>query len=109
MRSFLSMAYVAFLVAVRLSIVNTIAITLIMTFTIGWNYGAVYNGLDLDAFPNGLAGVLCVIFASWGSDGFMMRLFKQQRLDVADHFIFSVTRYGSVRFYVKEGRDFNDC
>ena len=41
----------------------------------------------------------------------MVRLFKQQRLDVADYFIFSVTRY-SVRFYVKEGRDFksfNDC
>ena len=37
-----------------------------MAFTIGWNYGAVYNGLDLDAFPNGLAAVLCVIYLRAG-------------------------------------------
>ena len=66
MRNFL-LAYVTFMVAVRVSTANTI--TLIMAFiTIGLNYGALYHcyGLDLDAFPNGLAAVLCVIYLRAG-------------------------------------------
>jgi hypothetical protein len=76
MRNFL-LAYVTFMVAT--STVNTV--TLIIAFTIGhsiFNYGSLVtdNGVNLVAFPNGLAGALCVTFASWGADGFMVSLLK---------------------------------
>ena len=55
------------MVAVRASTANTI--TLIMAFiTIGLNYGALYHcyGLDLDAFPNGLAALyICELGFGW--------------------------------------------
>ena len=78
MRNFL-LAYVAFMVVV--STVNTV--TLIIAFIIGHNifdYGG--QAAELVLFPNGLAGALCITFASWGADGFMVSLFKSQRLDV---------------------------
>ncbi|KAF8815158.1 hypothetical protein BYT27DRAFT_7156093 [Phlegmacium glaucopus] len=73
MRNFL-LAYVAFMVTT--STVNTV--TLIIAFTIGRTilqisspYGG--NGIEnLSAFPNGFAGAVCVTFASWGADGFML-------------------------------------
>ena len=76
MRNFL-LAYVTFMVAA--STVNTV--TLIIALTFGYN---IFNfaglpaeyGFDLDTFPNGFAGALCVAFASWGADGFMVSLFK---------------------------------
>ena len=77
MRNFL-LAYVSFMVAA--STVNTV--TLIIAFAVGqsiFNYGSgntTDNGLDLVTFPNGLAGALCLTFASWGADGFMVSLFK---------------------------------
>ena len=75
MRNFI-LAYVIFMVAV--STVNTV--TLIIAFVIGrsiLNYGGEVGDLfDLITFPNGLAGALCVTLASWGADGFMVRLFK---------------------------------
>ena len=76
MRNFL-LAYVTFMVAV--STINTV--TLIIAFTIGhsiFNYGslAADDEFDLALFPNGLAGALCIAFASWGADGFMVSLFK---------------------------------
>ena len=76
MRNFL-LAYVTFMVAV--STVNTV--TLIIAFAIGRSIlnvssTAVDNELDFVTFPNGLAGALCVTFASLGADGFMVRLFK---------------------------------
>jgi len=71
MRNFL-LAYVTFMVTA--STVDTI--TLIVAFTIDrgiFNNGSLAdNGLDLVTFPNGLAGSLCVTFASWGADGFML-------------------------------------
>ena len=75
MRNFI-LAYVIFMVTV--STVNTV--TLIIAFVIGrsiLNYGGEVGDLfDLITFPNGLAGALCVTLASWGADGFMVRLFK---------------------------------
>ena len=98
MRNFL-LAYVTFMVAT--STINTI--TLIIAFTFGhsiFNYGRLAgvmdDGFDIFAFPNGLAGSLCVTFASWGADGFMVSLLKWQRSDVAVQFIFSAS-YGGVR------------
>ena len=75
-RNFL-LAYITIMVAV--STLNTI--TLIIAWTIGhsiFNYGklAAYNGFDLVLFPNGLVGALCMTFASWGADGFMVSSFK---------------------------------
>jgi hypothetical protein len=73
MRNFL-LAYVTFMVAT--STINTV--TLIIAFTIGhsiFGYG-IDNGFDLFTFPNGLVGSLCVTFASWGADGFMVSLLK---------------------------------
>ena len=85
MRNFL-LAYVTFMVTA--STVNTV--TLIVAFTINhgiFNNGSLAdNGLDFITFPNGLAGALCVTFASWGADGFMVSLLKQ-RQDVSDHFL----------------------
>ena len=85
MRNFL-LGYVTFMVTA--STVNTI--TLIFAFTIGHrifnDVNLAYNVLDLVTFPNGLAGSLCVTFASWGADGFMVSLLKQ-RLYVSDHFL----------------------
>ena len=73
MRNFI-LAYVIFMVTV--STVNTV--TLIIAFVIGrsiLNYGGEVGDLfDLITFPNGLAGALCVTLASWGADGFMVRL-----------------------------------
>ena len=75
MRNFL-LAYVTFMVAA--STVNTV--TLIIALTLGHkilNYDPrLDDGFDLDTFPNGLTGPLCVAFASWGADGFMVSLFK---------------------------------
>ena len=75
MRNFL-LVYVTFMVAV--STVNTV--TLIFAFAIGRNifiHSRVYDPeLNPSTFPNGLAGGLCAVFASWGADGFMVRLFK---------------------------------
>jgi hypothetical protein len=107
MRNFL-LAYVTFMVAT--STINTV--TLIIAFTIGhiiFNYGSQVtdNGFNLDAFPNGLVGSLCVTFASWGADGFMVSLLKWQRPDVAVHFTVSAS-CGGVRCYMKEFRDLGD-
>ena len=86
MRNFL-LVYVTFMVAV--STVNTV--TLIIAFAIGRKIFKMHtgpsaednaSGLDPDTFPNGLAGALCAIFASWGADGFMVRSLKSSRLDV---------------------------
>ena len=78
MRNFLS-AYVTFMVAA--STVNTV--TLIITLTLRYNifnYATIGlppgDGFDLDTFPNGFAGALCVAFTSFGADGFMVSLFK---------------------------------
>ena len=73
MRNFL-LAYVTFMVTAS----TVYTITLIIAFTIG--HSILNNGLialasdgpDLISFPNGLAGVLCLTFASWGADGFMV-------------------------------------
>ena len=75
MRNFL-LAYVTFMVAI--STINTV--TLIIAFTIGhsiFNYGnpITDNVFDFLTFPNGLVGSLCVTFASWGADGFMVSFF----------------------------------
>jgi hypothetical protein len=79
LRNFL-LAYVVFMVAI--STVNTV--TLIIAFTIGRNIlpfgksGTLEgNMIDLLTFPNGMAGALCVTFASWGADGFMVSLLIQ--------------------------------
>jgi magnesium-transporting ATPase (P-type) len=79
LRNFL-LAYVVFMVAI--STVNTV--TLIIAFTIGRNilpFGKpgtlAGNMIDLLTFPNGMAGALCVTFASWGADGFMVSLLIQ--------------------------------
>ena len=110
MRNFL-LLYVIFMVA--LSTVNTV--TLIIAFTIGrtiLNYGGqVADLFDLITFPNGLAGALCVTFASWGADGFMVRLSQvTKRLECRRPFnLFFSVRYGGVWCYVKEGHDFSDC
>ena len=72
MRNFL-LTYVTLMVAV--STFSTV--TLIVAFTIGHNifdYGG--QAGDLVLFPNGLAGALCITFASWGADGFMVSLFQ---------------------------------
>ena len=76
MRNFL-LAYITFTVAA--STVNTV--TLIIALILGhniFNYAGLpaEDGFDLGTFPNGLAGALCVAFASWGADGFMVSLFK---------------------------------
>ena len=75
MRNFL-LVYVTFMVAV--STVNTV--TLIYAFAIGRNIfihpGASRYELNPSTFPNGSAGALCTVFASWCADGFMVRLFK---------------------------------
>lgn len=75
MRNFL-LAYVTFMVTVS----TVYTVTLIIAFIIGrciLNTSSVAdNRLNLVSFPNGLAGVLCVTFASWGADGFMVRLFE---------------------------------
>ena len=85
MRNFL-LAYVTFMVTAS----TVDMITLIVAFTIGhgiFNNGSqAVNGLDLVTFPNGLAGALCVTFASWGADGFMVSILKQ-RLDCCRPFI----------------------
>ena len=72
LRNFL-LAYVIFMVAI--STVNTV--TLIIAFTIGRNIlpfgnSGTGNTINLLTFPNGMAGALCVTFASWGADGFMV-------------------------------------
>ena len=79
MRNFL-LAYVTFMVAT--STINTV--TLIIAFTIGhsifdYRYGSlvtVPEGFVIFEFPNGLVGSLCITFASWGADGFMVSLLK---------------------------------
>ena len=73
MRSFL-LVYVTFMVAV--STINMV--TLIIAFAVGHNILAASKNLDFDpeVFPNGYAGILCGIFASWGADLFMVRLFR---------------------------------
>ena len=74
MRNFL-LAYVTFMVAV--STVNTV--TSIIAFTIGhsiFSLTALAADISFLSFPNGLAGALCMTFASWGADGFMVSLFK---------------------------------
>ena len=101
MRNFL-LVYVTFMVAVS----TVYIVTLIIAFAIGRNIFKLYSGiedatvneLDPETFPNGLAGALCVMFASWGADGFMVRLYSSRRLDVADHFVFSARCCG-VRWY----------
>ena len=75
LRNFL-LAYVVVMIAT--STVNTV--TLIIAFTIGRNilpFGNSGTGdeIDLLAFPNGMAGALCVTFASWGADGFMVSFY----------------------------------
>ena len=98
---------------VAVSTVNTV--TLIFAFAIGrnifldfdgdrdwpWKYSPWVYELNPSTFPNGLAGALCTVLASWGADGFMVRLFKLKRMDVADHFIFSA-RYFGVRWCGQE-------
>ena len=72
MHNFL-LAYVTFMVAV--STINTV--TLIIAFAIGHNILTTKKHLEFDpsVFPNGLAGELCSVFASWSADAFMVRLF----------------------------------
>ncbi|KAF8815152.1 hypothetical protein BYT27DRAFT_6819373 [Phlegmacium glaucopus] len=69
MRNFL-LAYVAFMVAT--STVNTV--TLIIVFTLGRTiFSHAGNEIeDMHAFPNGIAGGLCITLASWAADGFML-------------------------------------
>jgi hypothetical protein len=109
LRNFL-LAYVLFMVAT--STVNTV--TLIIAFTIGRNIlpfgnsGPISTGdeIDLLTFPNGMAGALCVTFASWGADGFMVSLLIQVS-GRGRHFIFFVS-YGGVRCYMREFHDLVD-
>ena len=66
-------------------IVSTVdTVTLIVAFTIG--HGSIFNNgsLGLTWLLFQMAEELCVIFANWGADGFMVSILKQ-RLDVADH------------------------
>ena len=64
--------------------------TLIIAFTLGRNIFKLDTGFDAppdkglspDTFPNGLAGALCVTFASWGADGFMVRLEEIECLQI---------------------------
>ena len=105
LRNFL-LAYVVFMVAT--STVNTV--TLIIAFTIGRNifpFGNSDSGniINLFTFPNGIAGALCVTFASWGADGFMVSLLIQMS-ERELHFIF--VSYGGVRCYMREFRDLVD-
>ena len=89
LRNFL-LAYVVFMVAI--STVNTV--TLIIAFTIGRNilhFGSSVTTddmIDLLTLPNGMAGALCVTFASWGADGFMVSLLIQMSGRGGRHFIF---------------------
>ena len=107
LRNFL-LAYVAFMVAI--STINTV--TLIIAFTIGRNifpFGNSDTGnmIHLLTFPNGMAGALCVTFASWGADGFMVSLSIpiSGRVSI---FIFFFVSYGGVRCYMREFRDLAD-
>jgi magnesium-transporting ATPase (P-type) len=110
LRNFL-LAYVVFMVAI--STVNTV--TLIIAFTIGRNIlpfgdsesGTTGNMINLLTFPNGMAGALCVTFASWGADGFMVSLLIQMS-GRERHFIYIFVSYGGVRCYMKEFRDLVD-
>ena len=78
MRNFL-LAYVTFMVTT--STVNTV--TLIIAFAIGHSIlNNADSGFDLATFPNGLIGALCITFANWGADGFMVSLLElRQRLN----------------------------
>lgn len=105
LRNFL-LAYVVFMVAI--STVNTV--TLIIAFTISRNIlpfgnsGTTGNGIDLLTFPNGMAGALCVTFASWGADGFMVSLLVQ----LGAPFYLLIVSYGGVRCYMREFLDLVD-
>ena len=72
----LLLVYVTFMVAV--STINMV--TLIIAFAIGQNILTSNKDLESDlnniVYPNGFAGEFCSIFASWGADAFMVRLFK---------------------------------
>ena len=74
----LLLVYVTFMVAV--STINMV--TLIIAFAIGQNILTSNKDLDSESdlnnlvYPNGYAGEFCSIFASWGGDAFMVRLFK---------------------------------
>ena len=75
----LLLVYVTFMVAV--STINMV--TLIIAFAIGHSILPVTSNKDLKSelinnavYPNGFAGEFCSIFASWGADAFMVRLFK---------------------------------
>jgi hypothetical protein len=71
-----------FLLAFMVTASTIDTITLIIAFAIGHsilNNGSLAdNGLDLVTFPNGLAGSLCVTFASWGADGFMVSFIEAE-------------------------------
>ena len=56
---------------------------LIIAFTIGHSIlNNADSGFDLATFPNGLIGALCITFANWGADGFMVSLLElRQRLN----------------------------
>ena len=109
MRNFL-LAYVTFMVTV--STVNTV--TLIIAFAIGHTILYIddltgYILATLDASPNGLAGPMCIAFAGWGANGFIVSFFLKRGLNarVANHFIFSAS-YGGARCYMKEYHDLDD-
>ena len=106
LRNFL-LAYVVFMVVT--STVNTV--TLIIAFTIGRNIlhfgnSGTDKGIDLLTLPNGMAGALCITFASWGADGFMVSLLIQ--MSGRGHYFIFFASYGDVRCYMREFRDFVD-
>ena len=116
MRNFL-LAYVTFMVAT--STINTV--TLIIAFTIGhsiFNFGSLLTedefailGFAILGFPNGFFGSLCVTFASWGADGFMVSS-RDRMLPSIFLFPFYIFcyyySYGDARCYMKEFRDLGD-
>ena len=67
MRNFL-LLYVAFMIAISTIYTITMVIPLIN------NTFAVFNPGNSYVFPNGFLGGFCVIFASWGADGFMVSI-----------------------------------
>jgi len=73
MRNFL-LAYVAFMVAI--STVNTVTLIIAFLGLLQVEHASSDKMVDMYAFPHGLAGALCVAFASWGADGFMVSLSK---------------------------------
>jgi len=113
MRNFL-LAYVVFMVAT--STVNTVTLIIAFRVILQVDGASSYTGnevVNLYTFPNGLAGELCVTFASWGADGFMVSVLKDPSTFGRGtpsflSFLFVVVSYGDVQCCMREFRDLVD-